>query len=274
MGPFAQAYPFTFALISTLAWLVSLTILMGLASAAFRRPYGDGVAGFAARLAVTACVLLLLGRLGWLRSSGVLRMGSRRAWLLAGGGAIYLAGASLYAFFGAVAFDMSSVRRWPDSGAAITAHAAAALSEEVQFRGLVLYALARAWGHTRQGLLGSAAVTSVLFAALHMTQVFANGLPLASALLLTVQTCVVSFWWGALVLVGGSIWPAVMLHLVVNATVAVQAFSAPMVEPASLGYRLLLWFSMPLAALGAAAVARHPAAARRGDQRPAVPGGV
>jgi hypothetical protein len=95
---FARKQPVTFAVISTMAWLVSLAVLMGFASGAFGRPYGDGVSAAAARLAVTACVLLLLGRLDWLKSAGVLRMGSRGVWLLAAGGLIYLAGASLYSF--------------------------------------------------------------------------------------------------------------------------------------------------------------------------------
>lgn len=172
-----------------------------------------------------------------------------------------------------MAFDVSSLQRWPDSGTAIAAHAAAALGEEVQFRGLVLFVLARAWGNTRQGLIASVVLTSLLFGALHMTQFFAYGIPPGSALLLTAQTCVVSFWWGGLVVAGGSLWPAVMLHFVVNAMVAVQGLAVPAVEPSLTSYRLMLWFSLPLAALGAVAAVRHQAALRAG-RRPAVSGGV
>jgi membrane protease YdiL (CAAX protease family) len=89
-----------------------------------------------------------------------------------------------------------------------------------------------------------------MFAALHITQVFTHGTPLSSALVLTIQTTVISILWGALVLLGGSIWPAVMLHFVVNAVVAAQGLTVPMVEPETLAYRRLLGFSIPLAVLG------------------------
>lgn len=48
---------------------------------------------------------------------------------------------------------------------------------------------------------------------------------------------------------GGSVWPAVNLHFVVNAIVAVQGLTTPMVEPETLAYRQLLWFSLPLGLL-------------------------
>ncbi len=39
-------------------------------------------------------------------------------------------------------------------------------------------------------------------------------------------------------------------HFVVNAVVAVQGLTVPMVESEILAYRRLLWFSIPLAVLG------------------------
>lgn len=85
---------------------------------------------------------------------------------------------------------------------------------------------------------------------LHLTQVFTHGVSPLSAVYLTLETCFVSIWWGALVLWGGSIWPAVMLHFVVNALVAVQGLSFAMVDPEIVAYRQILWFSIPLGVLG------------------------
>ena len=99
-------------------------------------------------------------------------------------------------------------------------------------------------------MIGSVVVTSLLFAALHLTQVFTSGVSLPSALVLTLEACVVAVWWGALVVVGGSIWPALMLHFTGNTIVAVQGLAVPMVEPAALAYIRLLGFSLPLGALG------------------------
>jgi membrane protease YdiL (CAAX protease family) len=114
----------------------------------------------------------------------------------------------------------------------------------------VLYALIRAWGDSARGKIGGVALTSLLFAGLHLTNVFAYGVSLPAASFLTLETFVVSVWWGALVLLGGSIWPAVMLHFVVNAVVALQGLSRPMVEPDILAYSRVLWFSLPLGVLG------------------------
>ena len=120
------------------------------------------------------------------------------------------------------------------------------------FRGLVLYVLIRAWGNTRQGIIGSVLLAALLFAFLHITQVFTHKVSPSLVFLLTLETFIVSMWWGALVLYGGSVWPAVLLHFAVNAAVAVQGLEVhPAVEPGASSYTLLFWFSIPLGLLGA-----------------------
>ncbi len=250
MKAFATNHPVTLVFILIIAWFVSLVVFTSVASSALRVPYGGTISGTIGRLAVTACVLFLLWRLGWLEPSGVSRPGSRTVWLLALGGMIYFAGASLYSFYGRAGFDFSSLTRFPESFPIVTASLAAGLSEEILFRGLALYALVRVWGNSTRGIIRSVVFTSLLFAVLHMTQVFTHGASLPSVLLLTLQTCIISVWWGALVVLGGSIWPAVMLHFVVNAAVSLQGLTVPMVEPDILAYRLISWFSIPLGALG------------------------
>ena len=258
---FATLHPIGFVCILTILWVVLFLVFMGTASAVFHKPYGSTMTISAGRLAVTACVLFLAWRLGWLQASGISRSGSWQIWLLALGGLVYLACASLYAFYGRVAFDFSSLLRLPDARAAVTTRFIAGLSEEILFRGLVLYALIRVWGNTTQGIFGSVLLASALFALLHLTQVFTYGVSLSSALLLVLQGFVISIWWGALVVMGGSIWPAVMLHFVVNTVVAVQGLTTPMVEPGILAYRQLLWFSLPLGLLALSLLAKtalHP----------------
>ena len=208
MDSFARNHPLAFVLASAAAWSVLLVALMGVASSALRMPYGDATIGAIGRLAVTACVLLLVWRLGWLKAAGITRLGRWQVWLLALGGLVYLAGAGLYSFYGQVAFDFSILTRLPRSRTALTTQFVVALGEEVLFRGLALCALCRAWGSTKPGTIGSVVVTALLFAALHLTQVFTFGADLPSVLILTLQTCVVAVWWGALVVVG-SIWPGV-----------------------------------------------------------------
>jgi uncharacterized protein len=253
LGPvasFARSHPVSFVLTSVVAWSVLLVVLMGVGSSALRMPYGDATIGAFGRLAVTACVLVLMWQLGWLKAAGVARLGRWRVWLLALGGMVYFAGGALYSFYGQLAFDISNLARLPGFRTALTTQLVVALAEEVLFRGLALCALCRAWGSTKRGTIGSVAVTSLLFAALHLTQVFTFGAEPPFALILTLETAVVAVWWGALVVVGGSIWPGVMLHFTGNAIVAVQGLAVPMVEPGLLAYTRLLWFSLPLGALG------------------------
>jgi hypothetical protein len=250
MASFARHHPVSFVLTSVVAWSVLLVVLMGVGSSTMRMPYGDATVGAIGRLAVTACVLFLVWRLGWLKAAGVTRLGKWRVWLLALGGMVYFAGGGLYSFYGQVAFDIPNLARLPGFRTALTTQFVVALAEEVLFRGLALCALCRAWGSTKRGAMASVAVTSLLFAALHLTQVFTVGADLPSALTLTLETGVVAVWWGAVVVVGGSIWAGVMLHFTSNAIVAVQGLAVPILEPGLLGYARLLWFSLPLGALG------------------------
>jgi membrane protease YdiL (CAAX protease family) len=252
----ALRHPVGFVLVLTIVWVVLLLVFMGVASSVVHKPYGDAMTASIGRLAVTACVVFLAWRLDWLEASGIFRWGSWQVWLLALGGLIYFICASLYAFYGRVGFDFSSLLRLPDARAAVMAHFLAGLSEEILFRGLVLFALIRVWGSTPQGVLGSVFLSSALFAFVHITQVFTHGMPLSSAGLLVLQVFVISVWWGALVVMGGSIWPAVMLHFMVNAVVAAQGLTTPVVEPGILAYRQLLWFSLALGVLAIGLLAK------------------
>jgi len=245
---FAASHPVLCALCLTLACFVLTLFVTGLALAKLRKPYGDAVAAIV-RLALTAGLLWLVWHLGGLKASGIAQPGRWQIWLLALGGLLYFASAGLYAFYGKVAFDLSSFQRLPAARSIAVMNLVTVSHEEILFRGAVLYILLRAWGHTGQGRLGSVFLTAVLFAVPHLTAVF-MGVSHPAALLLVVEGTVIAIWWGALVLAGGSIWPAVLLHYVVNVVVAVQGLNVPMVTPDTLAYQRLLWFSIPLGGIG------------------------
>lgn len=253
---FASNRPVMFVISLTIAWLVLLMVFMGIASSALHKPYGDGTTAPIGHLAVAACVLLLVWHLGWLKASGIARLGSWQVWLIALGGLIYFASASLYSFYGKVAFDFSGLLRLPVSRTTVLTNLAVGLSEEILFRGVVLYTFIHVWGHTKRGIIGSVLFVSLLFATLHIAQVFTGAISGSSMLLLTFETVIISIWWGALVLLGRSIWPAVMLHFVVNVAVALQGLTVPMVEPDILAYSRILWFSIPLGVLGTGLLVR------------------
>ena len=256
LSAFAARHPVAFALGATIAWLVLLSVLTGAASSALGKPFADPAAATPGRLIAAACLVLAAWRLGWLRSSGIARLGRGRIWLLALAGLAYSAAAALYSFHGHPGFDASTLAL-PAARAILLTAVAVAVCEELLFRGIVLHALGRAWAATRRGLFRALAFTSLLFAALHLVQTL-GGLPLASGLLLVAQAAIVSFWWGSLVLSGGSLWPAVMVHAAVNAVVPLQALSTPPPAAGAAAYALLLAFSVPLGILGVALGAGAP----------------
>lgn len=253
---FSKRHPVGFVIVLTVTWIGLFMVFMIASSFIFHKPYGDAFTVSIARLGVTACVLILTWRLRWLKGSGIGRVGTWQAWLLALGSLVYIACVSLYAFYGKVAFDFSNLLRVPDARQVILIHLLAALSEELLFRALVLYALIRVWGHSRRGITGSVLLASGLFALVHFTQVFTYGTSIPSALILVLQTFVISVWWGALVLLGGSIWPVVLLHFVGNAIVAVQGLTTPIIEPGILAFSRLLWFSLPFGVIAAIILAK------------------
>lgn len=250
MEKYSTQHPVLFVFILTVAWFGLLMVFMGIASSVLRKPYGDAIPCAISRLVVITFCLWLAWRLGWLEASGITRLGAGPLWLLALGGLVYFASASLFSFYGKIAFDFTSLSRLPAVRTAILSHLTASVCEEILFRGLALYVLIRAWGNSTWGILASVVFTALLFSILHLTQVFSAGISPSAVLILTLQAVMISIWWGALVVVGGSIWPAVMLHFVVNALVAVQGLTVPMVEPGIIAYQRLAWFSLPLAALG------------------------
>jgi len=247
---FSTNRPVLFVLILTIVWFMLGLVLTGVSSAVLQKPYGDATVTILGRGALTICILLLIWKLGWLDVSGITRLGSGRVWLVALGGLIYFTYASLYAFYGNASFDFSILARLPESRVTILMHFVVALSEEILFRGIVLYVLARAWGNTPQGLIGSVVFSSFLFAIMHATQIFTDRLEPSSALILVLETFIIAIWWGALVVAGGSIWQAVTLHFAGNATVVVQGLSTPMLVPELLVYKHFLWFSLVLGLIG------------------------
>lgn len=253
---FGKRHPLAFALGSALGWLVLALIVTGAASSALGAPYGSAATLTVGRLAAAACTLLLIWRLGWLGAAGVTRAGRGRIWLLAMAGMVYIAGGSLYWLFGSPDFDVAGLLQRPAARAAALAAAAVGLSEELLFRGLILCGLARAWREARRGIIKAVVVTSIVFAAMHLMQIASAGLSPSGALILVLQTAVIAVWWGALVVVGGSIWPAVVLHAVGNGVVAIRGLDASLIRSEVVAYAGLLCLSLPLGAIAIALLHR------------------
>lgn len=242
----SEKHPVWFAVCFSITWFVFLFVIAGITSQAFGRPFEDPVTATIARVLLTIGVILLLRRCGWLRDAGITRVGKWWAWLLALGGFVYYAWASLYSLFGKIDMATADISAVPLI--IFGSQFMVALSEEIAFRGLILYALMRAWKDSIRGTIGSVLLTSLLFAVLHFIQGFT--LNISTVSLLVLQTAIVAIWWGALVQSGRSIWPVVLIHFFGNSIMGVQSLSMPLAEPVILAYRQLLWLSIPLGLLG------------------------
>jgi membrane protease YdiL (CAAX protease family) len=225
------------------ALIVGLTVLVTGLPLTHLAPQTMGMLG------ATAGLLLLAWRLGWLRAAGIARLGFGTAWLITLLAGLYLLWAYIYGFYARSFFDLSTIRYTPEVGTLIWRSLVVGVAEEMLFRGVLLYALVRVWGNTRRGLLASLILPAVIFSLIHILQALA-GQPISVIAVVLLNTFISSLWWGALVLFGGSIWPAVVLHACSNLVVQIWALYVPTIEPAAWAYTRATLLELPLLLMG------------------------
>jgi membrane protease YdiL (CAAX protease family) len=232
-----------------ISWLVLIMISAGIAAGLLNKKLGDTTTLIIGHLVGIICIFILLWRLGWLKGAGITRSGTYQTWLIAIIGTVYFALASLYSFYGKLSFDCSNLFNLPSSSGLILTQTLVCIDEEMLFRGTILYILVRSWGNTQKGIFGSVILMSAIFALFHIIWFISSGISFATALLLAEAT-IISIWWAAMVLKGGSIWPAFLTHFVVNTVVALQGISGTIIQPDLQIYIKLLLFSLPLGIIG------------------------
>lgn len=83
--------------------------------------------------------------------------------------------------------------------------------EEILYRGVNLNAIARKYGNTTKGLWITLLTSSVLFGAIHLSNVF-HGVSFTGALMQALSAVVGGILFGAIYLRGGNIWVLALLH--------------------------------------------------------------
>lgn len=251
---FATGHPLAFTLVVT----VLLIILQGGFAALSALLLGLSVTGevpqLLGRLMATAGFLALIWRLGWLRAAGIIRLGDRRVWLITLLALVYLFFTHVYAFFGDYRYDVSYVAETMPWAALDTF--LAGVSEEIVFRGLVLYVLLRKWAGARWGRLSAVAVSAFVFAALHLFGLLA-GQP-QIVLLQTLNAFVSALWYGAFVVRWRSVWPVILVHGLLNVIVTVRALATPGFAPTAGSYLLVTLLELPLVIYGLYLIVRAP----------------
>jgi membrane protease YdiL (CAAX protease family) len=246
---FAALHPLVFIILAALAWIVTGLAAAYLVAGALQASLADGLPQSLGTLAATVCLLLVMWRWGWLRAAGVTVLGSGRLWLLAAGLAVYVIVAYQLAFFGEITVDLSTLWDAGEAQAILSRQAVVGVVEETLFRGFLLYALVRVWGHTRRGLLAAVAAPAVIFGLSHIMQLLI-GNPLEHSLMTMINAFFVGLWYGALVLLGGSLWPAVLVHAATNASVQLAAAGLPNFDPSVADLAVATAAEVPLVIAG------------------------
>ena len=246
MKAFAGKHPIAFSILATVLALV-LYVLAGIAAAVASRDLITYQAIEAVgRLMSAALVVALLWHLGWLRDAGVHRSGRAVVWLLTAAVMAYQFAVTMIAFFGDLGFDVPNAAQ---AAAVALNGSAAGVLEEVVFRGVVLFALINAWGRGERAILKAVLWSSVLFGGSHLIRL-ALGQPLGPVSLLTIDATISGIYYAAFVLYSRSLWPAIALHVALNASVGARAIGVPEFQETVTGWLIILAWELPLLVLG------------------------
>jgi membrane protease YdiL (CAAX protease family) len=267
---FATAHPLPFVILATVAWIVVAGVAAFIAARILQTPLVDDLAQSAGMLTATACLLLVMGRWGWLRAAGITVPGSWRLWAVTAGLTVYVVIAYQLGFFRGLALNTASAWGSGEAQSILARQAVVGSAEEFLFRGLLVCALVRVWGDSRRGLLAAVTVPALIFGLTHIMQAL-GGNPLDDTLMTILNAFAGGVWYGALVLLGGSIWPAVLIHAMTNATVQISGASLRGFDPSVMDYAWATAAELPLVIAGLwlllrrvpGSVAAEPAAAGR-----------
>src|SRR5665648_84722 len=172
------------------------------------------------KLIVFGVFVLLLWRFGWLKSSGLTGKGSWKIWLITAVVLVYMGVLELYAFTGSLTLS------FPDPPLALANLAlgfGTGLVEETLYRAVVLIAMISAWGLTKKGIVKAVALSSILFGMTHLLNLMIR--PWQVVLFQALVVSLPGIFYGALVLSGKSLWPAILIHWLTNAVVNVQVIA-------------------------------------------------
>lgn len=246
---FATNHPLLFTLLLILSWFVVGAIFVALATLLLQSSFLDYGPQVIGTLAATIYLLLLAWRFGWLRAAGITTLGNWQAWVVTIVALIYLVLAFWYAFFGDVSVDAAQQLSSSEGRTILGRQIVVGLVEEILFRGIILYALARVWGATWRGLLASILLSAFLFGIIHLLQ-SAAGRSFDMALVASLEAFISGIWWAAIVLLWSTVWPTVLLHVVSNAAVLIKALDYPGIVFSASDYALAILLQLPLVVFG------------------------
>lgn len=97
--------------------------------------------------------------------------------------------------------------------------------EEALMRGVCFFVLLKAWGNSVKGVYYAALGQAVIFGVAHLTNLYHT--PAVDVLAQVVFATLIGLGFAGLVSFTGSIWPAVIIHSMINMTGTINAFLVP-----------------------------------------------
>lgn len=257
----AHRHPLATAFGMVVAAMAVMAVGVGVASVGLGWDLDDPRTQLVGQTVGCVAVLLVLWRSGWLRPAGVTQVGTRSVWLATVLVLLYTGAVGLYALVGTLAVDLSIAA---ESVPTLLHTTLAGVMEELLFRGLVLHVLVVGWRERPWRDPVAIVVSAALFGVLHLLNL--AGSTLDVTMLQVTEAFLSAVLYGALVVVGGSVWPAVVLHSLVNLLVTTAAENIPGFAVAAGDLLLLVLLDLPLVALAVLLLGR-----RRRLGRTAVP---
>ncbi len=223
---FATNHPAYFSLLTVLAFFLIGGLFVFLATLISGAPYSDPLVQSFGSLAAIFVLLIVAWRLLWLRPMGLAYLGKWPAWLITLALLIYIIFGYWLVFFGEIGLNISLLSNSEEAKTLIWRELVVGFTEEVLFRGIILYAMIRVWGGTRPGLYSAVILSAVLFGIPHLLQA-AAGQSLNLALLVIVEAIISGIWYAVYVLLAGTLWPVVFIHGFSNMAVGLKAITEP-----------------------------------------------
>lgn len=219
-----------YTLLSTLTWPITQL---------YPYPEGNELSESLAKIVMTAFFVWLLWRFGWLRKAGFLRLGATWIWIVVLPLILYKSILSIRVFSGTFTFPFPP----PFITVGIITFAlATSLLEETMYRGVLLTAMLKSWGRDRRGIILSAAVSGLFWGSLHLFNLLVRPFPVVFFQVLYIT--MIGFSYAVFAVSGRSIWPAVLFHWVVNASVNLALSLNPSFEEHLAHYILLTIVSL------------------------------
>jgi membrane protease YdiL (CAAX protease family) len=239
INSFATDHPVTFGAIVTFVYILMLIVSNILGNLGPGENIYGQPGNILGRLVSIAILMVMLLRLGWLRSAGFTSVGSWGIWLVSLLSLVYAVSGYAYTLNGNFDINLSSSVL---TILVVLFILTQSIMEEVVFRGLVLGGFVRAWGSTNRGILKIVLISSLIFCSIHLLD-FLSGRPFLALLLQSLEAFFLGVILAVLVIRGKSIYLAFFFHCILNLG-AYLSFSYKGLEPSPAS-----WLSLSLVML-------------------------